>query len=120
MSVSAAIGGIDLAFNGAKMMDLPKEYLTVFSSFVIPGLILLFIVGGANFIAGITVLKRSKKAVEWSAVAGFGSVIWFFSELYIFRGTHYIQIIYFAVSIAILILTLAAERYGFARKNLPD
>jgi hypothetical protein len=117
MAASAAIGGFDLAFNSAKWMKLPLEFMTGFSSFVIPGLLLLFVVGGTNLIAGIAVAKRSKWAVELSATAGFGLMIWFFTELYLFRDTNPIQIVYFGWGVAILILAFLAQKYGFATKQ---
>lgn len=114
MALSAIVGGFDLAFNNNRWMKLPQEFIAdSFGSFVIPGLILLFIIGGTNLIAGIAVLKRSKRAIEYSAVAGCGLMIWFFAELYLFRDTHPVQIVYFSVSMAILVMTFLAQKYGF-------
>ena len=114
MAASAAIGGFDLAFLDARWMQLPSEFLTGFDSFVVPGLILLFVVGGTNLIAGIAVLKRHRLAADLSAVAGLGLMIWFFTELYVFRDTHVVQIVYFAWSVAILVMAFLAEKEGFA------
>jgi hypothetical protein len=116
MAVSAAIGGFDLAFNNATMMKLPIEFLTRFDSFVIPGLILLFVVGGTNLIAGIAVLKKHKWAMELSEIAGLGLMIWFFTELYIFRDTHVVQIVYFAWGVAILVMTFLAQKYRWVTR----
>lgn len=118
MAVSAIIGGYDLAFQNALWMELPKELIAdTFGSFVIPGLILLFVIGGTNLLAGIAVVKRNKWAVELSAIAGFGLMIWFFTELYVFRGTHPVQIVYFVWSLAILVMAFLAQKYGFATKQ---
>lgn len=116
MSASAIIGGFDLAFNSARWMKLPLESLTGFNSIVIPGLILLFVVGGSNLIAAIAMLKKHKWAPEFSAIAGLGLMIWFFTELYLFRGTHPVQIVYFAWSILILALTFLVQKYGQSTK----
>lgn len=117
MAASAALGGFDLAFNGNRWMKLPAELLTGFSSLVTPGLILLFVVGGTNLIAAIAVAKRSKWAVELSATAGFGLMIWFFTELYLFRGTNPVQIVYFSWGLLILIMAFLAQKYGFVTKQ---
>ncbi len=115
MAVSAFIGGFDLAFQNASLMKLPREYIADnFGSFFIPGLILFFVVGGTNLIAGISVVKRHRWAVEWAATAGFGLMIWFFAELYIFRDTNPVQIVYFIWSLAILVMAFLAQKYGFA------
>lgn len=117
MSASAALGGFDLAFNNAKWMKLPLEFLTGFNSLVIPGLVLLFVVGGTNLVAAIAVIKRHKWANEFSIIAGLGLMIWFFTELYLFRDTHPVQIVYFAWSILILVMTFIIQKYDLATKR---
>lgn len=118
MALSAAIGGFDLAFNNNQWMKLPQEFIAdSFGSFVIPGLILFFVVGGTNLFAGIAVVKGYKNAVDLSAISGFGLMIWFFVELYVFRDTHPVQVVYFAWSVAILVMAFLAQKYGFAAKD---
>jgi hypothetical protein len=113
MALSAGIGGFDLAFQNARWMKLPLQYLTGFDSIVIPGLILLFVVGGTNLVAGVAVVKRHKLATELSEIAGLGLMIWFFTELYLFRDTNIIQVVYFAWSILILVMTFLVQKRGF-------
>ena len=117
MALSAAIGGFDLAFNNARWMKLPAEFMTGFHSFVMPGLILLFVVGGTNLVAAVAVLKKHKWADEWSMIAGLGLMIWFFTELYLFRGTHPVQIVYFAWSILILVMAFLVQKYEPVRER---
>lgn len=111
MAVSAVIGGSDLAFNDAKLMELPLEFLTGFQSFVVPGLFLLFVVGGTNLVAAIAVMRKHRWADECSVIAGLGLMIWFFTELYLFRDTHPVQVVYFSWSIVILIMTFLVQKY---------
>lgn len=110
MAASAAYGGFDLAFNDARWMKLPLEPMTGFHSFLIPGLILFFVIGGTNLVAAIAVAKKYRWADLSSFVAGLGLMIWFFTELYLFRGTHPVQVVYFAWSVAILALTFGVMR----------
>lgn len=117
MAASAAIGGFDLAFNNARWMKLPPEFMTGFHSFTIPGLILLFVVGGTNLVAAIAVIKKHKWADEFSIVAGLGLMIWFFTELYLFRDTHPVQIVYFAWSVVILVMTFIIQKYDPSTKR---
>jgi len=116
VAITAFGGGIGLVFfNG---LDMPLEHVAdSFGSYLIPGLILFFVVGGTNLAAAISVIKNSQRAVEWSVVAGFGLQIWLFTELYLTRSTSYLQIIYFILATLILILSLTLERRGRASLN---
>lgn len=113
VAVSAVGGGLSLVFGKT---DIPLSELSGFSSFLIPGLVLTLVVGGTNAIAGIAVLRKSKRAVEWSATAGFSLMIWFFVELYLVSGHNFLQVIYFSLGILLLILTFVAERYKSPNK----
>jgi hypothetical protein len=113
MALSAGVGGFDLAFNDARWMKLSSEPLVGFNSLVIPGLALFFLVGGTNLLAGIAVVKKHKWASEFSAIAGLGLMIWFFTELYLYRETDILQVIYFVWSIIILAMTFLAQKRGY-------
>jgi hypothetical protein len=109
-ALSAFAGGFGLIFmNG---LNMPLSYLTgsPFHTFFGPGLILFFVVGGTNLLGAITVLKNNKYATEWAAVAGFGLEIWIYTELYIIKQATWLQTLYFALGIIILILTIAMLR----------
>jgi hypothetical protein len=57
-----------------------------FTSFVIPALVLLFVVGGTQSLALVQLLRHRAPALLCSAVAGFGLVIWIYVETVIIRG----------------------------------
>lgn len=78
-----------------------------FDSFTWPGVILLAIVGGTQAIAGVLLLRRRESALAWSAVAGFGMVIWIFAETGIIAGISWLQVLYFATGALQLALVLA-------------
>jgi hypothetical protein len=110
VGITAVRGGYSLiATNG---LGMPIEFLqsSPFESFLIPGLILLFIVGGSNLIAALLIWRRSKYALEASAVAGFGLLIWIVVEQYIIAHPHVLQLIYFALGTLILIFTMLLLR----------
>jgi hypothetical protein len=54
--------------------------------------------------------------MELSEIAGLGLMIWFFTELYIFRDTHVVQIVYFAWGVAILVMTFLAQKYRWVTR----
>lgn len=109
VAVSAFAGGIGLAFfNG---LNMPVENLGgIFSSYFWPGMILFFVVGGTNLLGAIMVIKNNKFSPEWSAIAGFGLLIWIYTEIYIIKEVAWLQVLYFALGIVILILSGAKLR----------
>lgn len=110
IGLSAVAGGYGLVFlNG---LGMPVANLRgVFNSFFAPGLILAFIVGGTHIAASILLWLKSRFAVETTALAGFGLLIWVFTELYIIRAGHWLQVLYFSFAVATLIATMLVLRF---------
>lgn len=107
--LSAFAGGIGLIFFDG--LGMSRESLAPYlSSFLIPGLILFFIVGGTNLAALILILKNWRYAMEAAMVAGFGLQIWIYTEMYIINESSWLQTLYF--SLGTLILILAFILYG--------
>ena len=109
-TLSAFGGGLGLIFMDG--LGMPKEWLTgsPFDSFFWPGMILFFIVGGTNLLAGIVNIKKHKFAPEWTAVAGFGLLIWIFTEIYMIKEISWMQTLYFVLGIILLIFSIAMLR----------
>lgn len=83
----------------------------VFSSYIGPGLILALVVGGTHIAAGTLLWRQARFAMEATAVAGFGLLIWVFTELYIIRVGHWLQILYFGFAIATLLITMLLLKF---------
>ena len=106
-ALSAVGGGIAVVTTGG--MGMPASMLAggPFTSFALPGLILLVVVGGTQTAALVLLLARRASALFWTAIAGFGMVIWIFVETGIIAGISALQVIYFVTGILQLILVLA-------------
>ena len=105
-ALSAIGGGIGiLTTNG---LGMPAAFLAggPFTTFFWPGLILLVVVGGSQALAATLVLRRRESSLLWSAVAGFGMIIWIFIETGLIRGFSWLQILYFATGILQLVLVV--------------
>lgn len=88
-AASCALGWVYLVLAGAPGMPIDEMLRPgTFDSFVIPGWILLVIVGGTHLVAAIMLLRRRPSAPFWSAVAGFGMVIWIYVEVVLMTGVH--------------------------------
>ena len=105
--ISVISGIMMIVTNG---MGLPLTWLegTVFTSYLLPGLILLIIIAGVAFLAGILLLMRKKGALEASAASGFGLLIWLFTEMYVLTkmGSHFLHAIIFTEAMVILIASM--------------
>lgn len=106
-ALSAIGGGIGiLATNG---LGMPASFLASgpFTTFLWPGLILLVVIGGSQALAAWLLIARRESALFWSAVAGFGMLIWIFTETGMIRGISWLQVLYFATGALQLVLVLA-------------
>ena len=88
---------------------MPADFLatSLFASFTVPGLILLVVVGGSQTLAGMLLVMRRESALLWSAIAGFGILIWIFVETGLIRGWSWLQVLYFVTGTAQLALVFA-------------
>lgn len=104
-AVTAIPSGIGLILSNG--LGLPVSWLdnSPFHSYAIPGLILSAIVGGTNVVAAFLIWRKKRYALEASATAGFGLLIWTFSEMYIIGHNHLLQVFYFVFGIAMIIMT---------------
>jgi hypothetical protein len=94
-ALSAIGGGIAiLATDGAGMPDSFLEQ-GPFTSFVVPGLILLLVVGGTQTLSAVLLILRKESSLLWTSVAGVGMVIWIFVEIGIIAGFSWLQVLYF-------------------------
>jgi len=109
VSVSAIAGS--LALFGR--FHPPLEWLagSPFHSYLIPGVILLFAIGGSYLLAGITLWRRSKFSSEISATAGFTMLIWIFVQISVIKHTSWLQSFYFAVGLLTLTSAFYLMRY---------
>jgi hypothetical protein len=78
-----------------------------FSTYLVPGLILLLVVGGTHLAAFLLTLRNSRWAGFLAAVAGFAILIWIFVQM-VFIPFSVLQAVYFAVGVAELGLLLLA------------
>jgi hypothetical protein len=88
IAVTAIAGGLDLvvgtAINDRSGVLIPSTRFLAgspFSSYLVPGLLLLVVIGGLHVAAWLLALRRSRFALLASAVAGFATLIWVFVEL---------------------------------------
>jgi hypothetical protein len=78
------------------------------SDYFVAGEILLIVIGGTALGALVATLLSRTAGAGFSAAAGLVMMGWIVSEVFIV-GTHWLQLIYFAVGLAMLALALMVE-----------
>jgi hypothetical protein len=106
-AVSALGGGIGMV--AADGLSMPKAMLddTPFSTFTVPGLVLALVVGGTQTAAVWLLVARRRSALLWSAVAGFGMVIWVVVEIGFIQALMFLHVIYLGTGLLQLLLVIA-------------
>ena len=110
VALTAAAGGIALALGpslGSLGITPPPELLesSPFDSYLVPGLILLVVVGGSHLLAFLLLLWRHRFAPAAAAVAGCGILIWIFVQMIIIPFS-FLQAAYFGAGLLELVLAL--------------
>jgi len=106
-TLSSFAGGIGFLVTGDLGMPLSLLEGSPFSNFTVPAIILLIVVGGTQTVASVLLIARRESALLWSAIAGFGMVIWIFVETVILRGGSFLQALYFATGTLQLVCVVA-------------
>jgi hypothetical protein len=106
-ALSAVGGGIGMVV--ADGLSMPKSLLTdsPFSTFFVPGLILAVVVGGTQTVASVRLLRHGPSALAWSAVAGFGMVIWIVAEVGFIHVLGWAQLTYLVSGLLQLVLVFS-------------
>lgn len=108
-AVSALGGGYGVASTNG--LGMPQVWLrtTPFADYMVPGLILLFVVGGSSLVATVLALRRH----PWQYMAMFaaGAIMsgWIVGEVLLIRQTYWLQAVYLLVGLAMMGLALFEE-----------
>ncbi|MCB9756047.1 MAG: hypothetical protein H6713_39500 [Myxococcales bacterium] len=119
-AISAVAGGIELVVfpHGGNQFMPPVALLerTPFRSFLVPGLLLALVVGGASVGAVALTLRRSPAALDATILAGGALTVWIVAELALLWELHWLHGVYGGLGLALLGLGLAgAWRSGQRR-----
>lgn len=123
LAIGAIIGGgaliIDPSGNLIKMPDSLLDH-SPFGSFLIPGIILLLVLGVMPMIIAISLLRRTHSEIgeklnlysnqywgwTFSLYTGFALIIWIMIQVYWIQHVSVIHLVYFAWGVGIQIVTL--------------
>ncbi|MEF2967577.1 hypothetical protein V3851_17250 [Paenibacillus sp. M1] len=123
LGIGAVFGGGALVIDpSGQMLGMPTDImqLPVFPDYLIPGIILLLVLGLAPLGIMISLLLRREwrlgeklnlfRPMHWSwsfsLYVAFALIIWIMVQLYIIKTTEWIHLVYVALGLAIQVVTL--------------
>jgi hypothetical protein len=103
-AVSAIGGAAELLFDHGGRFAPPVQLLqhTPFTSFVIPALLLLTVVGGSGLWSAVLTWRDSDRAIDAQLLAGGSLTVWIAAETAMLRALHPLQLIYGALGLVLL------------------
>jgi menaquinone-dependent protoporphyrinogen oxidase len=119
VGVTAIAGGIALvARPSGSLVHMPVSTLshTPFSSFLIPGLLLLVVIGVGNMLAGALVLGDAPIANVAAFAGGAALLTWIVAQMLLLRTANVLQLGYFIV--AVVIMAEAVRRHASTAPGL--
>lgn len=108
-------GGMLVASPDGALLHMQSSVLahTPFSTFLVPGLVLLALVGMTNAIAGLLVLRDTPRANLAAFGAGAALLGWIVTEVLMLRTVHVLQLVYLVD--AVIIMSEAMQRRATER-----
>jgi hypothetical protein len=108
-ALTAIISGVMLlASPDGSLLQLPLGVLsgTPFNSFTIPGIILLFVVGGSNLAAMTAVMYRHKMGYSFSLTAGLLMIGWIITQMLMTSTSWWLQWVYLSIGMVVLLVSI--------------
>lgn len=106
VAVGAIIGGIPAILNPANPMGMPNDTLVngPFTSFLIPGLFLFFILGCANLIAGMMTVRQSPFYYHANMLMGFTLCMWIIIQCYVLWDIIFLHVLFLVIGLVQVLL----------------
>jgi menaquinone-dependent protoporphyrinogen oxidase len=126
VGVTAIGGGATLALRpDGSLMEAPMSMLrhSPFESFLVPGLLLLLVIGIGSLVAGALIARQHHYAPHAAFFAGSALLVWIVTEMIMLRSHHWLQVGYLTAAIVILVEAWQAFelpwRHGRAARYAP-
>ena len=108
IGVTAIAGGFRLVSNPNGTSDIPIEWLNSapFTNYLIPGLVLLIVIGFGNVLGGIFSFLNKKYAGGMAAALGIFLILFMTIEIWFVGLRTFLQPLYFILGAIVLVLGL--------------
>ncbi|MBW2411139.1 MAG: hypothetical protein JRF72_15175 [Deltaproteobacteria bacterium] len=108
IGITAIAGGFRLVSNPNGTVDIPIQWLnnSPFTSYLIPGLVLLIVIGFGNVLAGTVSFLKKRYAGGIAAILGTFLICFMTIEVWFVGLRNFLQPLYFILGAIVLILGL--------------
>ena len=122
LGVSAVYGGLSLVLDPTGgILGLPFEWIegTVFGDYLVPGLVLLAVLGGGSFVVAYGLLRRTRWAWPAGAALGTATVVWILVQVATVRQYFFLQPVVAGLGVAIVALLVLPPMQRYYRTSDP-
>ncbi|MCA9937195.1 MAG: hypothetical protein KC418_01025 [Anaerolineales bacterium] len=115
IGLGGVAGGLGLVLDpSGDNLGLPLAWLSrsPFADYLIPGLVLLVVIGGGTLLGGMLTLRRHRYAAEAAMALGGLLMLWIVAQVWWIGLSHWLQPVYFAFGVVELSL---GQRMGKLR-----
>jgi hypothetical protein len=123
LGASAVYGGLSLVLDPTgRTLGLPFEWIegTVFGDYLVPGVVLLAVLGGGSFVVAYGVLRRTRWAWPAGAALGTATVVWILVQVATVRQYFFLQPIVAGLGVAIVALLMLPSMQRCYRTSDPS
>lgn len=108
IGLTAIAGGFKLVSNPNGIPDFPIEWLrnSPFTSYFMPGLVLLIVIGFGNVLAGPVIFLRKRYSGSIAVLLGLFLILYMTIEVWFVGLRNFLQPLYFVLGVIVLILGL--------------
>ena len=109
-----SIVGLTATVSGLLMISVPSGAImglsvslldqTPFSNFLIPGIILAFLVGGINLLAVFFNIQRNANRYNWAIAGGVMITGWIIAQIIFIQTIHWLHLLYLGMGALIILL----------------
>ena len=111
--LGAVYGGIMLTSDPSGWkLGMPTSMLqySPFDDFLIPGILLLVVLGLGSLVVCSLVIQRVRRYPSWVIVMGFTLCVWISVQMLMLRDVHFLHILYAGLGIVLMILGIIERK----------
>lgn len=107
IAITALLSGLLMISSpDGKLFSLSPALLqgTPFKDYLVPGILLTVVVGGANLVAVVYNIQRHANRYNWAIAGGFIISGWILIQVLLIHALHWLHFVYFGTGLLIILI----------------
>ena len=108
ISVTAILSGLMMiGYPDGSALNLSPGLLegTPFKNYMVPGILLVILVGIINLLAVFYNMKRDPKRYTWALAGGIMICVWIITQMILIRSFQWLHIVYLAMGVVVILIS---------------